>query len=220
MEFASADLTYEAAYKLLIGCVVPRPIAWVSTLSAQGRGNLAPFSSFSFVSSKPPTLLFSIGRRKRDGAAKDTARNIMRDKEFVVNVADLSLIEALHRSSFEFGDEESEIEALGLATLASRMVRPPRLALAPIALECVLYDARIVGEDQTQLVIGEVKHFHVRDDLCRDGKIDSFALNPIARLGGPHYATLGERITFGADGNIVGSGEEKRAESGPDREAR
>lgn len=215
MEFNAADLSYEAAYKLMIGSVVPRPIAWISTLSAQGRGNIAPFSSYTFVSSRPPTICFSIGRRKGDGRLKDTAKNIMRDKEFVVNVADLSLIEALHRSSFEYDEEDSEIEKLGLATLPCHTVRPPRLANVPVSMECVLYDVHVIGEERTQLVIGEVKRFHVRDDLVRDGKIDSFTLNPIARLGGPHYATLGRKITFGPDGNIVAPGGEGKAERSP-----
>ena len=201
MEVATADLTFEAAYRLLVGCVVPRPIAWISTLSEIGKANLAPFSCFTFVSSRPPLVAASIGPRQ--GRLKDTPRNIMRDKEFVVNIADMALIEPLHRSSFEFPEDVSEIEQLGLATAPSRDVRPPRLIDAPINLECRLHDIIEFGELRTQLVVGEVLRFHIRDALCKDGKVDSFALDPIARLGGPHYAALGKKVTFGPGGNSL-----------------
>lgn len=198
MEYASSDLTAEAAYKLLIGCVVPRPIAWISTLSAKGHANLAPFSAFTFVSSKPPMIAVSIGRRRDE--LKDTAKNIMRDKEFVVNIADLALIEAVHRSSFEFPEDEGEIEALNLVTVPSRDIRPPRLEAAPVNLECRLHDVIEFGDQRAQLVVGEVLRFHIREALCTNGKINSAQLNPIARLGGPNYAKLGDTITFGPTG--------------------
>jgi flavin reductase (DIM6/NTAB) family NADH-FMN oxidoreductase RutF len=201
VEVATADLTFEAAYRLLVGCVVPRPIAWISTLSEHGRPNLAPFSCFTFVSSRPPMVAASIG--PREGDLKDTPRNIIRDKEFVVNIADMALIEPLHLSSFEYPADVSEIEKLGLATAPSRDVRPPRLADAPINLECRLHNIVEFGELRTQLVVGEVIRFHIRDALCKDGKIDSFALNPVARLGGPNYAALGRKVTMGPGGNSL-----------------
>ena len=201
VEFATSELTAEAAYKILIGCIVPRPIAWISTLSAKGHANLAPFSAFTFVSSKPPMIAVSFGQRS--SGAKDTAKNIARDKEFVVNIADFPLIEAVHRSAFEFPEDVSEIEVLKLATLPSKDVRPPRLADAPISLECRLHDVIEFGENRAQLVVGEVLRFHIRDVLCKDGKIDSAKLNPIARLGGPNYAKLGEMITFGPSGTMT-----------------
>ncbi|MFL6796532.1 MAG: flavin reductase family protein [Xanthobacteraceae bacterium] len=197
MEFAAADLTSEAGYKLLVGSVVPRAIAWVCTLSASGHANLAPFSAFTFLSHDPPMVGIGVARRKSNDALKDTAINIMRDKEFVVNIADVPLAEMVHRSSFEFAEEESEVSALGLQTLPSRDVQPPRLADAPIALECRLHRIIEFGERRQQLIAGEVIRFQVRDDLCHDGKIDSYALNPLARLGGPHYAALGQKLTFG-----------------------
>lgn len=200
MEFATPELSAEAAYKLLIGSVVPRPIAWISTRAAQGHGNLAPFSAFTFVSSAPPMIAVSVGRR--NGGLKDTAINIAREREFVVNIADMRLIRPLHRSSFAFGEHESEIEQLGLATSPSRKVSALRLTDAPINMECKLHDTLEFGNEPTQLFVGEVLHFHVRDDLCVDGKIDSFALDPVARLGGPHYASLGRKITFGLRGAL------------------
>ena len=201
VEFCASDLSQEAAYKLLIGSVVPRPIAWISTLSRFGKVNLAPFSAFTFLSSKPPMIGVSIGRR--DGKLKDTATNILRDREFVVNVADMALIKSLHRSSFPYDEHESEAEQLGLVTAASREIRPPRIVDAPINLECTLHQALEFGDDQAQLFVGEVRWFYVRDPLCVNGKIDSFALDPIARLGGPHYAGLGGKITFGLRGALA-----------------
>jgi flavin reductase (DIM6/NTAB) family NADH-FMN oxidoreductase RutF len=204
VDFAVGDLTSEAGYKLLIGSVVPRPIAWVSTLSEKGHSNLAPISAFTFLSHDPPMVGIGIARRKSDDTLKDTAKNIMRDKEFVVNIANLALVEALHRSSFEFPEDESEIQALGLRTAASRDVRPPRLADAPIALECRLHQIIEFGErGDSSLLSGEVLRFQVRDDLCHEGKIDSYALNPVARLGGPLYAALGEKLTFGPAGTLL-----------------
>ena len=208
VEYATSELTVEAAYRLLIGCIVPRPIAWISTLSAKGHVNLAPFSAFTFVSSKPPMIAVSIGQRS--SGLKDTAKNIAREKEFVVNIADLPLIEAVHRSAFEFPEAVSEIDVLNLATVPSKDVRTPRLAAAPISLECRLDDVIEFGENRAQLVVGEVLRFHIRDVLCKDGKIDSAKLNPIARLGGPNYAKLGDTITFGPAGAAapaaIGSG--------------
>lgn len=201
VEFAASDLSKEAAYKLLIGSVVPRPIAWVSTLSESGGVNLAPFSAFTFLSSDPPMVGVSIGRR--DGALKDTATNILREREFVVNIADMALIKPLHRSSYPYDEHESEAEQLGLVTLPGRNITTPRIADAPINLECTLHKALEFGDDRAQLFVGEVQRFYVRDSLCVNGKVDSFALDPIARLGGPHYASLGGRVTFGLRGALA-----------------
>ncbi len=193
MEIAAADLDAAAAYKLLVGAVVPRPIAWISTLSRQGRTNLAPFSCFTFVSHQPPMVGISIGRRP--GGLKDTARNIQDTGEFVVNIADETLLDALHRSAAEYGPEVSEPETLGLALAPSRAVKPPRVAAAPIALECRLHRVVDFGA-ANQFHVGEVVVFHIADALYAGGKIDARAFRPLARLGGPNYATLGEVITL------------------------
>jgi flavin reductase (DIM6/NTAB) family NADH-FMN oxidoreductase RutF len=194
MEIDAEGLTDDDAYKLLVGAVVPRPIAWVTTLDGAGRVNAAPFSAFTFVCNQPPMLAISIGRKR--GALKDTARNIRETAEFVVNIADDGLIEPLHLSSREYPETVSEVEALGLATAPSRRVRPPRLAAVPVAMECRLFQTLEFGAGRSNLFIGEVTLFHVRDDLFRDGKIDSARLRPIARLGGPNYAKLGEIVTM------------------------
>ena len=194
MQFRSEDLDADATYKLLSGVVVPRPIAWVTTISPGEVVNLAPFSAFTFVSSRPPMVAISIGRKA--GVLKDTARNIRDRKEFVVNIADWSLLEKLHLSATEYPPDRSEVDELGLATVPSERVAPPRLAAAPVSLECRLHQAMEFGELKTALVVGEVLLFHVRDALCVDGKIRTSELHPIARLGGPNYATLGQVVTL------------------------
>lgn len=189
-EIDPADLTGDAAYKLLCGVVVPRPIAWVSTRSGAGISNLAPFSCFTFVSHRPPMLGVSIGRRP-DGF-KDTARNIHETQEFVVHIGDESLLDPLHRSGGEFPPEVSEAELLGLELVPSKLVAPLRVARAPVAMECRLH--RVIDLGSNQFFVGEIQLFHLRDGLAIGNKVDSVKLRPVARLGGPNYATLGEII--------------------------
>ncbi|MGQ9371701.1 flavin reductase family protein [Azospirillum sp. ST 5-10] len=189
-EIRPAELEGDAAYKLLCGVVVPRPIAWVSTRSAAGVSNLAPFSCFTFVSHRPPMLGVSIGRRP--GGLKDTARNIHETGEFVVHIADETLLAPLHRSGAEYPPDVSEADRLGLALVPSRLVAPRRVAAAPVAMECRLHSVLDFGNNQ--FFVGEIQLFLVRDGLAADGKIDTARLRPLARLAGPNYATLGEII--------------------------
>jgi flavin reductase (DIM6/NTAB) family NADH-FMN oxidoreductase RutF len=193
-EIHPADLIGDAAYKLLCGLVVPRPIAWVSTRSAAGASNLAPFSCFTFVSHRPPMLGISIGRRPGNspGGLKDTARNIHETQEFVVHIGDETLLAPLHRSGAEFPPEVSEAEVLGLELAPSRLVAPLRVALAPIAMECRLH--RVVDFGSNQFFVGEIQLFHIREGLAIENKVDAGQLRPVARLGGPNYSTLGEII--------------------------
>jgi flavin reductase (DIM6/NTAB) family NADH-FMN oxidoreductase RutF len=192
MDIAAADLGPEATYKLLTGIVVPRPIAWVTTQSRTGIVNLAPFSAFTFVSNKPPMVGINVGRKA--GILKDTGTNILGTGEFVVNIADDSLVEPLHLSAVEHPPEVSEVEVLGLAVAASTRVRPPRLAAAPISLECRLHRSIAFGDTGSEFMVGEILLFHVRDGLLVDGKIDTGVLRPLCRIGGPNYARLGEII--------------------------
>lgn len=194
MHALTRDLHPDAVYKLMSGSVVPRPVAWVTTLNAQGLVNLAPFSAFTYVSVEPPMLGFHCVRKA--GMRKDTLNNARAVGDFVVHVADTSLVGPLHESSVEHPAEVSEAELLGLATAPSLLVRTPRLADAPIALECRFHEAIPFGVGGSEFVVGEVVAFHVREALLRDGKIDTFALDPLARLGGPNYARLGEAIAM------------------------
>ena len=194
MRIDPAYLDAETAYRLITGVVVPRPIAWVTSLSATGVLNLAPFSAFTFVSPKPPMLAISVGRKS--GIYKDTAQNILNNEEYVVHIADSSLMNAVHESSTEHPPEVSEVEELRLSTLPGERVKVPRLAAAPIAMECRFRQCLEFGETRSRLIVGEVLVFHIRDGLVHNGKIETEALDPIARIAGPRYAKLGEIVTL------------------------
>ena len=194
MRIDPAYLDPETAYRLITGVVVPRPIAWVTSLSATGVLNLAPFSAFMFVSPKPPMLAISVGRK--GNTYKDTAQNILNNEEYVVHIADSSLMTAVHESSTEHPPDVSEVEELRLSTLPGERIKVPRLAAAPIAMECRFRQCLEFGETHSRLIIGEVLVFHIRDGLLNNGKIETEALDPIARIAGPRYAKLGEITTL------------------------
>lgn len=194
MRVDARDLDPEATYKLLTGTVVPRPIAWVTTLSPSGVLNLAPFSAFTFVSSKPPMLGINIGRKA--GQRKDTAEHILSRREYVVHIADMALTEALHASAVEHPADVSEAELLGLAHTAATHVAVPRLLAPPVAMECRLHSVTPYGDTGAEFFVGEVLCWHLRDGLLQHGKIDSVVLDPVCRLGGPHYAALGRRVSL------------------------
>ena len=186
MRIDPAYLDAETAYRLITGVVVPRPIAWVTSLSGTGVLNLAPFSAFTFVSPKPPMLAISVGRK--GGIYKDTAQNILNNEEYVVHIADSSLMTAVHESSTEHPPDVSEVEELRLSTLPGERIKVPRLAAAPVAMECRFRQCLEFGETRSRLIVGEVLVFHIRDGLLNNGKIETEALDPIARIAGPRYA--------------------------------
>jgi flavin reductase (DIM6/NTAB) family NADH-FMN oxidoreductase RutF len=194
MRIDPAYLDPETAYRLITGVVVPRPIAWVTSLSGSGVVNLAPFSAFTFVAPKPPMLAISVGRK--GGIYKDTAQNILNNEEYVVHIADSSLMNAVHESSTEHPPDVSEVEELRLSTLPGERIKVPRLAAAPIAMECRFRQCLEFGETRSRLIVGEVLVFHIRDGLLNNGKIETEALDPIARIAGPRYAKLGEIVTL------------------------
>lgn len=183
------NLSGKDAYKLLIGSVVPRPIAWISTVGADGINNLAPFSFYTVASRNPPTLCISIGERSDDlGPVKDSLKNIRDTESFVVNVVSVSLANAMHESSGGHPPEADEFEAAGLSAVSSGAVEAPRVGEALISMECRLDRIIPVGEDH--LVLGTVVLFHIRDDLYENGRIDLEALDPLGRLAG-NYTKLG-----------------------------
>ncbi|WP_338666006.1 flavin reductase family protein [Pararoseomonas sp. SCSIO 73927] len=192
MKIDAADLDKSAAYKLLTGVVVPRPIAWISTVSPAGMTNIAPFSCFTFVSAEPPMIGFNAGLR--DGQRKDTVRNIVATGDFVVNVVDENLVDAMHRSAADYGPDESEIDLLGLPIVSSDFVTAPRIGSSPIGMECVLDRIVSFGRSGAEFVVGEVRRFHVADRLLSGSRIDTALLRPVARLAGPNYSTLGQII--------------------------
>ena len=192
MEIDSRTLSPQAAYKLITGVVVPRPIAWVTTLGPEGTVNLAPFSAFTFVSTRPPMIGINVGRKA--GVRKDTANNIHEHKEFVVNIADETMIEHVHLSAIEHAPDVSEVDELGLAVAPSSAVRTPRLVDAPVSLECRLHRVVEFGDTGSEFIVGEILVWRIRDGLVQDGKIDTLKLRPIARIAGPRYAKLGDII--------------------------
>ena len=179
-----------ATYRLLVGSVVPRPIAWVTSGRPPGPLNLAPFSSFAWVSQHPAMLGMTVNRRR--DARKDTIRNIERDGDYVVNIAHDGMLADLHASSEWFGPETSETERLGLATAASVKVGVPRLADAPISMECVHERTIEFSPTGGEFVVGRVVAWHIRDDILDGTRIDTGLLRPLGRLAGPRYTTLGE----------------------------
>lgn len=168
-------------YKLLTNVVVPRPIAWVTSLSEAGVVNLAPFSFFNAVGSEPLYIVVSVGLRD-DGGLKDTARNIEGRGEFVVNLVTEELLSAMNISAADFPSDESELPAAGVHSAPSSKVSVPRLAEAQVSLECKLFKAQALGTNT--LYIGEVVMFHIADHLMGPRlHVNGFA--PIGRLGSP-----------------------------------
>jgi len=196
MQIDIAQTSPGKAYRMLISAIVPRPIAFVSTVSAAGERNLAPFSFFMGVTSQPLTLAISVFHRQ--GVPKDTAANILETGEFVVNAATEELAERVALASGDYAREWDEFALTGLTPAPSERVRPPRVAESPVSLECRLHKSVVIGEppSATHLIVGEVVFAHVRDDLWAEGMIDAEKLRPIARLGANLYGTLGRVIAI------------------------
>ena len=188
-------------YRVLSSLVVPRPIAWVTTLGEEGQVNLAPFSSFMgiFV---PPMVAVNVSKRP-DGSLKDTHRNLLDRKEAVVHIADVALLEAVHASGEEVSPEVSEAERLGLATVPSQAVAPPRLVAAPIALEC-RFRQEVTFDERASVLFMDVLITHAQERLW-DESLDCARADlwePLCRLIGggvsaPNYAGLGQRYSLG-----------------------
>jgi flavin reductase (DIM6/NTAB) family NADH-FMN oxidoreductase RutF len=183
-------------YKLMTGCIVPRPIAFVSTISAGGILNLAPFSFFTGVSGNPPVICFCPMVRGSDGTQKDTLRNIEAVKEFVVNVVSEDFAAQMNLCAPEFPPEVSEFDISGLTPIPSDLVKPPRVAESRIQMECRLLQIVPVSAKPLggNIVIGEILLFHINDDLYSDFKIDPDKLQAIARMGGPTYSRTRDRF--------------------------
>lgn len=190
MFVASEGLDRESTYRLLNGAVVPRPIAWIASGVPPKPLNLAPFSAFAWVAQHPPMIGFTANLRDR--ARKDTVRNIHADGQFVVHIADEGLLEQLHASSEFMAPGVSEAEALGLSAEPSEVVDVPRLSAAPIAMECRHESTLGFGDVGDEFIVGRVVGWHVADALLDGQRIVSERLRPLARLGGPKYATVGD----------------------------
>ncbi len=185
MELDFSTLDAGERYKVLTGTIVPRPIAWVTTVSREGVRNAAPFSFFNAMGKEPPLLAIGI-QGNADGSLKDTARNIQSTGEFVVNLVPEDAAEAMSLTSIAAPPEVDEIALAKLQTIASRTVRPPRLAVSPVAFECRLHTPLAFASGQF-VVIGEVLHVHIADAVVLDAErhhIDTQAWRPLGRMQG------------------------------------
>ena len=194
MEFDIATLPSHDAYMLLIGVIVPRPIAFVTTLDGEGRINAAPFSFFNMLGHEPPVVALGI-EPLPDGAPKDTARNIAQTREFVVNMVDETIAERMVQCATDFPHGVDELEIAGLTPQPSRTVKPPRIAESPISLECVRLVTLELGKREN-IVLGEVKHFRIRDDLvdAERRRVHLDRLRLVGRLAGHRYCRIRDQF--------------------------
>ncbi|MDR5759549.1 flavin reductase family protein [Caballeronia sp. LZ035] len=193
MEIDFEAITEYQRYKLMASLIVPRPIALVTTLGADGTVNAAPFSMFNMLGEEPPIVMLSINRLA-DGTLKDTAVNIPREKEFVVHLADEAIAQQMHRCGERFAADISELDEVGFTALASSRVKPPRIAQAPVAFECELWETLTTAS--RHIFIGKVLMLHARDELI---DLDSWRVRlqhyfPVGRFGASDYITTRERF--------------------------
>ena len=202
MIVSPSELPYSEFYNLLISSVVPRPIAWVSTVSAAGQPNLAPFSFFNAVCADPPLLAFAPGLRRpkqaeaNHGEPKDTLRNVRETREFVVNMVTHELAEAMNLTSGEYDASVNEFELAKVTAQPSKIVRAPRVAESPVSFECKLHQILDFSPAPTgsSLVIGKIVSIHIDDALLKEGKLDRNSLDLIGRMGGMQYTRTTQRL--------------------------
>ncbi len=196
MQFAPKDVRPAVFYQRMIHAIVPRPIAWVSTLSPSGVSNVAPFSYFTGVGSRPPSLLFCPANG-RDGKPKDTLRNIQETGEFVVNIVSAAVAEQMNESSASLPADESEFSMCNLTEVPSIDVRAPRVGESPVQFECREMQVLNLGEGPggANVVIGEVVHMHIDDAVIGARElIDPDLLDAVGRMGGLSYCRTTERF--------------------------
>jgi len=195
LSFVPAEMADPAPYHLLTSIVAPRPIAWVSTISANGIPNLAPYSFYNAVAGFPPTIMFSVSYRRKEPREKDTLRNVKEIGEFVSHIVDEAMADAMLQTAIEFSYGVNEFKMAGLKSLASVDVRPLRLADAPVAMECQVTQIVPIEGTTNVMILGQVLRFHVREDLYRPdlGLVNTVDMKPITRLGGStEYTKIGE----------------------------
>ncbi len=189
MDIKLETLEWQSAYKLMIGSILPRPIAFVSSLDKEGTANLAPYSFFTAICADPMLVCFSPMRRGKDGSKKDTLENIESTKEFVINIVSEEFVEDMNHCAIEFDRGIDEFEQVGLTKKESITVQPPGVSESKVQLECVLHEVLHFGDHPGagSLVIGKVECVRINDELYYDGKIDSEKLKPVGRLAGQMY---------------------------------
>jgi flavin reductase (DIM6/NTAB) family NADH-FMN oxidoreductase RutF len=194
LEFASLPL--QERYKLLASLVIPRPIAWISTVNAAGVNNCAPYSFFNAFAEDPPLCMVSFGPRQ-DGLTKHTLTNILDTGEFVVNLVDEATANAMHISSYEIPAEESEFEKTGLTPAPALRVRHPRIAEAPISFECTVYKTLEISPARV-FVFGEIILLHAREGIVDPAtkRVDEAHYRPVGRLYANRYCTTRQRFAL------------------------
>jgi len=191
-EFDVTDTDERRRSRIIKTAVTPRPIAWISTVDEDGVDNLAPFSSYNYVSSAQPVVLFNSPKGDTD-ELKDTARNALDTGEFAVNVVTEPLIEEMDATSQRLPPDESEFDAAAIERAACRTIEPSRVADAPVTMECTLYDSLEIHDRLT--ILGDVEYIHVSKEVMTDGEIDMTKIKTVGRLGGPYY-TVSEPAEF------------------------
>jgi flavin reductase (DIM6/NTAB) family NADH-FMN oxidoreductase RutF len=183
-------------YKLMASLIIPRPIALVTSLSEAGVVNAAPFSMFNMLGEEPPIVMISINKRD-DGCVKDTARNVLATGEFVVHLVDEAIAGQMHRCGEFYPPEVSETEVVGFTTVPSNAVRPPRIAEAPVAMECTLYEK--IETPSRHILIGRILWMHARENLIDLERYRVHLQNyfPIARFGASYYTRTRDRFSIG-----------------------
>jgi len=187
------DLSPVQLQSYLQAAIAPRPICFASTVDAAGNVNLSPFSFFNLFGSNPPMCVFSPARRVRDNTTKHTLENVLEVKECVINIVDYAMVQQTSLASTEYAKGVNEFEKAGLTMLASEMVRPPRVAEAPVQLECMVTEVIPLGDQNGagNLVLAEVKLIHIRKDILdTGGRIDQAKIDLVARLGGDWYCRV------------------------------
>ena len=199
MDLELAALSAHERYKLLIGLVIPRPIAWVSTWSESGVANCAPFSFFNVISESPPLCILSFNPRS-DGAMKHTLKNIRRTSEFVVNLADEGTAKAMHLTGTEIPEADSEFTKFGLTPVPAKLVKHPRIAEAAASFECRL-ERRINFGPEREMVVGEILLVHARDGIIdpTTKRISEERYRPVGRLFANRYCTTRQRFDLPGD---------------------
>ena len=190
MIYDPEKLTLQQTHKLMIGSIIPRPIALVATTSNEKINNIAPFSYFNGVCSNPPTIMFAPARRGWDGKEKDTLVNIRDTKEFTINIVSESFAQQMVECSTDYDSSIDEFDISGLNIAKSKKILPPRLKEAKISFECKLNQIVEIGNGEAGsgfVVIGSIVLFHINDEIITNEKIDIQKLNPIGRLAGDWY---------------------------------
>jgi flavin reductase (DIM6/NTAB) family NADH-FMN oxidoreductase RutF len=192
-----SKLTPRDTHPWIINSITPRPIAWVSTLSAAGMTNLAPFSFFQGICASPPTLMFC-GANDRTGRKKDSVLNVEQVPEFVVNIVPYALRDPMNLTSAALPHGESEFEKFNVVSAPSTLVRPPRVAASPVAFECRLDRIVVIGAGPLagNVVFGTILCAHVSESVLTDGAIDPHKLDTIGRMGGEYYTRTTELFTI------------------------